>query len=40
LRIVGAHGAVRDLLRAEGIEDKVEPSTALRPSTKYCAPVL
>jgi anti-anti-sigma regulatory factor len=23
LRIVGAHGSVRDLLRAEGMEDKV-----------------
>ena len=23
LRIVGAHGAVRDLLRADGVEDKV-----------------
>jgi SulP family sulfate permease len=23
LRIIGAHGSVRDLLRADGIEDKV-----------------
>jgi sulfate permease, SulP family len=35
LRIVGARGRVRDLLRAEGIDEKVGGSTGAKPSTSF-----
>ena len=40
LRIVGAHGSVRDLLRAEGLEEKVGGLTAPGRWTVYYRPIV